>query len=134
MIHEAGCGSGPVWIPSGRNPSGWIRSAGSAGSPRPRWRSAAAGERRAEEAVDRRGVVGGEVVRGEQGRWRRRAGRRWERQDLKPGVVEGDEVLVDEAIANDEVVVQRQLERGADPVVGVEADAVTIAGEDEEEV
>jgi hypothetical protein len=52
----------------------------------------------------------------------------------EPGAVEGDEVLVDEAVANDEVVVQREFERGADPVVGVEADAVAIAGEDEEEV
>jgi len=32
------------------------------------------------------------------------------------------------------ILVRRQLERGADPVVGVETDAVAITGEDEEEV
>src|SRR5690606_12492029 len=34
----------------------------------------------------------------------------------------------------EEILVGRELERVADPVVGVEADAVAIAGEDEEEV
>jgi hypothetical protein len=48
--------------------------------------------------------------------------------------VEGDEVHVDKAVADDEIVVERELEGGADPVVGVEADAVAIAGEDEGEV
>lgn len=37
-------------------------------------------------------------------------------QDLKPCAVEGDEVHVDEAVAHDEIVVQRELEGGADPV------------------
>jgi hypothetical protein len=52
----------------------------------------------------------------------------------EPAAVEGDEVHVDEVVAHDEIVVERELERGADPVVGVEADAVAVGGEDEEEV
>src|ERR1051325_9676143 len=35
---------------------------------------------------------------------------------------------------DDEVFIERELECGADPVVGVVADAVAVAGEDEEEV
>jgi len=83
-----------------------------------RW-SAAPVEGRPEDALDRRGVVVLEVVLGHEGARRRDDGRRWQRQDLKPCAVEGDEVHVDEAVAQDEIVVQRELEGGADPVVGV---------------
>jgi hypothetical protein len=56
------------------------------------------------------------------------------RQDLKPAAVEGDEVVVDQAVADEDIVVQGELERVADPVVGVEADAIAVTGQDQEEV
>src|ERR1041385_2739413 len=87
-------------------------------------RSAASSERRADDVLDGRWVVVLEVLLG---------GRR-QRQDLKPAAVEGDEVLVDQTVADQQVLVVGDLERVADPVVGVVADAVAVAGEDEEEV
>ena len=68
---------------------------------------------------DGRWVVVLEVVLGDQGTRRGRDGRGRQRQDLELGAVERDEVQVDEAIAHDEVVVERELKGGADPVVGV---------------
>ena len=84
--------------------------------------------------LDGRGIVVVEVVLGDQGAPRRHEGRCRKRQGLKSAAVEGDEVLVDEAVAHEQILVQRELERAADPVVGIEADAVAVAGEDEEEV
>src|SRR2546428_629104 len=85
-------------------------------------RAAAAIERRPDEVLDGRGVVVVEVVLGDQGapRRRRHDGCRWKRQDLKPAAIECDEILVDEAVADEEILVGRELERIADPVVCVE--------------
>jgi hypothetical protein len=80
-----------------------------------RQRSAAAVERRPDDALEGRGVVVFEVVLGDQrARRRRREGRWRQRQDLEPSAVEGDEVHVDEAVAHDEILIERQLERGAE--------------------
>ena len=57
-----------------------------------------------------------------------------ERQDLEASAVEGDEVFFDEAGAQLQVLVEGDFERGADSVVGVEADAVAVGGKHKEEV
>ena len=48
--------------------------------------------------------------------------------------VESDEIHVDEGVSGDDVVVEGEGECGADGVVAVEADALAIAGQDEEDI
>ncbi len=57
-----------------------------------------------------------------------------QREDLKAGAVEGEEICVDERVPRRDVVVECDLQRCADAVVGVVADAVAVAGQHEEEV
>jgi len=86
------------------------------------------------ELPDGSGVVLLEVARMEQWRGRRGDGMRREREHLEAGAVESDEILGDDPVAHVDVVVEVELEGGADSVLGVEADAVAVSGEDEEEV
>ena len=53
---------------------------------------------------------------------------------MKARAVKGHEVLRDEAVADDEVVVEGHLERATDPIVGVVAHAIAISGEEQEEI
>ena len=57
-----------------------------------------------------------------------------EREDLKAGAVEGDEVLVDERVAGAEVALQRDLQQRADRIVVIEAQAVAVGGEHQQHV
>lgn len=57
-----------------------------------------------------------------------------QREHLEAGSVECNEVLFDECLASCEVVVECHLERRANAIVRVEADAVAVAGKYEEEV
>ena len=53
---------------------------------------------------------------------------------MEGGAVKRDEVFVDEAVAYLDVLVGAEPQGGADSVVGIEADAVAIASQHEEEV
>src|SRR5262245_9573552 len=97
-------------------------------------RRSALGQRSTHELVNGRRVVALEVVWAGQRRtswYERPIG---QREHLKARAVEGDQVHGDELVAQLEVVLDGQPERRADAIVGVEADAITVAGEDEEEI
>src|SRR5262249_10790918 len=57
-----------------------------------------------------------------------------EGEDLKAGAVEGDEIFGEQPVARFDVVVEDHLEDGSDAVARIEADAVPVRGEDEEQV
>ena len=82
-----------------------------------------------EEAAHCRRVVLLEVGGRPQGaaRGATRLGRKLEH--LEASAVESDEVLVDEAVARVDVLIERHLEDRADAVVAVEAHAAAVAGE-----
>jgi hypothetical protein len=58
----------------------------------------------------------------------------WQGEDLETRAVEGDEVLVDEASSGADEVIEGQRKYAADGVVAVEADAVAVSSEHEEEI
>jgi len=47
-------------------------------------------------------------------------------QDLKQGPVKGDQIFVDKAVSSFYIVLHTELEMGADQVIGIEREAVTI--------
>ena len=55
-------------------------------------------------------------------------------EHLETAAVESEEILVDEAVSGQDVIVQQQVKNPADPVITVKGDAVSIAGEDQEDV
>ena len=55
-------------------------------------------------------------------------------EDLKARAIKSDEVLIDQGVAICEIIFERALQDGADRVVVVEAQAVTISNEKQEEI
>lgn len=65
------------------------------------------------------GVAVGEVLGRVEWRLRQHDRVRRQREDLEAGAVECDQVPVDEGVAGEQVVVEAELQGGADPIVGV---------------
>jgi len=57
-----------------------------------------------------------------------------QREDLEDASVKRDKVLFDEAVSGGDVVIEGDLERAADAVVAVVADAVSVTGKDEKKI
>jgi hypothetical protein len=66
---------------------------------RPHLGRSALAERGADELADGGGIAALEVVAGDQRGMGAHDGTWWQRQDLEAGTVEGDEILVDERVA-----------------------------------
>src|SRR5206468_2662623 len=58
----------------------------------------------------------------------------WKRKDLEAGPVGGDQVTVDECVADVDENLEWNLEKGAQAIVVIEAEALAVAGEHEQEV
>jgi hypothetical protein len=56
------------------------------------------------------------------------------RQDLKEEPVEGDEIFCHEGVSGQDVLIERDLEQGADLVVAVIGQTVTVCHDDQKEV
>jgi len=80
------------------------------------------------------GVMALHVLLASQGRDRTVEGLLRQREHLKASAIEGNEVLVDEAIASVQVAMMRKLQKGAERVRMIEAETMAVGGQHQQQV